>query len=590
MTAPFLLTRRTSIAAAVVVPVVWVDWKLYGVLSSGGVSLLDGLVLLLFSLCIVHLLFSFALAVAGFIVSLLNLDPISLTRAGTAKTALPKLTQTTAPIASARVAIAIPVYKESLREVVERLSTLYRDLDTMGKLSQFDFFLLSDSPQQLEAEEEEVWRKAVSLLNAEARLFYRRRIANTKKKLGNIHDFLERWGRSFKYFCVLDADSTMTGESVLAMYQLMEADDALGAVQTVPFSIRGGTVFSRMLEWNSLWYSRLFSVGFSFWQGDEANYYGHNALIRTDAFQEHCVLPDMPGKPPFGGTILSHDFVESALLVKAGYKVLMLPHVPGSYEEIPNSLIDFLLRDKRWMQGNLQHIRVAARLPMKLFSRFQLCYGAYCYLASLLWFLFLAVATVKTLFYQKTHYYFPHRYQLFPEWPVSQALVTLALYVLTLGLILMPKCMGLIERAVCSGIDVHRLGLKRSVLAIASAFIEFVCSAFLAPIVMMYHVRFLWGFLIGTAVTWDPQQRGVESKPLSLYIKEYGWVACVGIAWLGLVVWQKSPLVWWIVPVLVPMALSPLFVWVLEHPRALRVMQRLGILAVREVPHHRLDW
>jgi membrane glycosyltransferase len=503
---------------------------------------------------------------------------------------LPKLTHSILTDSAARVAIAVPVYKENLREVVERLSSLYRDLQNTGELDRFDFFLLSDSPQQFEADEEQVWRRSVALLAAEGKLSYRRRVANTKKKLGNIHEFLERWGSGYRYFCVLDADSTMTGESLMTMYRLLESDDGLGAVQTVPYSIRGGTLFSRLLEWNSLWYSRLFSVGFSFWQGDQANYYGHNALIRTKAFTQHCELPEMPGSPPFGGTILSHDFVESALLVQANYRVVMLPNIPGSYEEIPNSLTDFLMRDKRWMQGNLQHLRVARRVPMRLFSRFQLCYGAYCYLASMLWFLFLAVATVKTLYYQEQHYYFPNRYQLFPQWPVSQALVTLALYILTLGLILMPKGMGLLERFCCGRDKMQQLGLMTVLMAAVSAVLEFACSAFLAPIVMMYHVRFLLGFLIGTSVAWDPQQRGVETKPFSLYLKEYGWVALCGCAWLGLVVWRESPLVWWIVPVLVPMVISPLFVWLLEHPRSLQMAGRCGVLSVPQFPRVRLDW
>ena len=43
---------------------------------------------------------------------------------------------------------------------------------------------------------------------------------------------------------------------------------------------------------------------------------------------------------------------------RAGYTVYMLPTLGGSYEESPPSLIDLSIRDRRWCQGNLQHIRV----------------------------------------------------------------------------------------------------------------------------------------------------------------------------------------------------------------------------------------
>jgi membrane glycosyltransferase len=587
MVARWTAFRRWLIIALVIVPLLWIDWKLYKVLSSGGINTIDIAVLVLFSFCIVHLIFSFVLACCGFLVSIFRLNPVTLLREPTSKLLPSEPPSGNHSIVGHRVAIALPVYKEDLKDVVERVATLYGDLEASGDLSQVDFFFLSDSPIENEEEEVKIWEEAKLVLKAEGKLFYRRRLKNSKKKSGNVHDFLEHHRSGYRYFCVLDADSTMTGASVLAMHEVMERDPKIAAVQTVPFSIRGESLFSKLLEWNSKTYSRLFGMGFAFWQGHEANYYGHNALIRTVPFWDHCTLPELPGKPPFGGTILSHDFVESALLVKNGFRVLMLPQIAGSYEEIPNSLVDFLIRDRRWMMGNMQHLRVAYFLSLTPFSRFQLIYGAYCYLASILWFLFLAAATVQTIFYHENHLYFSTPHQLFPDWPVSQTLVTLAIYLLTLGLIVVPKLLGLFERALCSG---QSWSIKGSFLQMVSFFTEFLCTALLAPIVMMFHLRFFCGFIRGKSVAWDPQQRGITKKPFSVYWNDYGWLSLVGAAWMGLIWWYESPLVWWIIPVLVPLVFAPVLTWLMERAVAFEKIKISGIFAAESFPRRALNW
>jgi membrane glycosyltransferase len=573
--------RRSLVGAAVLGPLVWVDLKLYQVLSSGGVTSIDIIVLVLFSLCIIHLLFSFVLAVVGFFLCCLHLNPVTLEPESL------EIAGVDLELPEGRVAIAVPVYKEDLKSVLERLATLFRDIETTKLRERIDFHLLSDSPQEYEESERAIWEEASMLLGARNNLFYRRRKSNTKKKSGNIHEFLVDNHASYAYFCVLDADSTLTGQALLKMLRIIHSDDSIGAVQTVPYSIRGESLFARILEWNSQTYSRLFGCGFSFWQGDQANYYGHNALIRTSAFWNFCNLPDMPGKPPFGGIIMSHDFVESALLVKKGYRVVMLPSIDGSYEEIPNSLVDFLIRDRRWMLGNLQHLKVAYTLSLSSFSKFQLVYGAYCYLASVLWFLFLLAATIQSIFYQETHVYFSMPHQLFPDWPVSQTVVTLAIYLLTLGLIIVPKLLGLIERAINRR---NRISVGRVGIAVVNFIVEFFSTALLAPIVMMFHLRFLWGFLLGQQVAWDPQQRGMASKPLSAYLADYGWLTFIGIVWFGIIFWSESPLVWWIIPVLVPLMLAPLLTWIMEGPAAYRLVKRLGLFYVVRVPRVHLDW
>ena len=77
---------------------------------------------------------------------------------------------------------------------------------------------------------------------------------------------------------------------------------------------------------------------------------------------QFCDLPKLPGKKPFGGQILSHDFVEAALLRKENWEIWFAWSLGGSYEESPRTILANAQRDRRWCQGNLQH-------AMLLFAR-----------------------------------------------------------------------------------------------------------------------------------------------------------------------------------------------------------------------------
>ncbi|MBI4724695.1 MAG: glucans biosynthesis glucosyltransferase MdoH, partial [Rhodomicrobium sp.] len=211
------------------------------------------------------------------------------------------------------------------------------------------------------------------------RIFYRRRSANTGKKAGNVADWCRRWGANYEYMLVLDADSLMTGESVTKLALIIEKNPDFGLVQTVPISIGRNTLFARLQQFAGRLYGPMLATGLAFWHRGVSNFWGHNAIIRTRAFIESAGLPMLPGKPPFGGPILSHDFVEAALLNRAGWRVCMVPDLPGSYEEIPPSLIDFAMRDRRWAQGNLQHSRVLLASGLHWVSRVHMAMGIMAY-------------------------------------------------------------------------------------------------------------------------------------------------------------------------------------------------------------------
>ena len=212
-----------------------------------------------------------------------------------------------------------------------------------------------------------------SRLGVDAAIYYRHRTDNTARKAGNIADFVTRWGGRYEHMVVLDADSLMMGHTIATLAAAMEADPDSGIIQTLPLIINRNTLFARVQQFAARIYGPVIAAGLSTWMGRDGNYWGHNAVIRTKAFADHCGLPHLKGKPPMGGHVLSHDFVEAALIRRAGYAVYMLPTLDGSYEESPPSLIDLSARDRRWCQGNLQHMRIlpARGLPSGVAAAFR---------------------------------------------------------------------------------------------------------------------------------------------------------------------------------------------------------------------------
>ena len=99
-------------------------------------------------------------------------------------------------------------------------------------------------------------------------------------------------------------------------------------------------------------------------------------FIRTAPFIDYCGLSRLPGQAPLGGEILSHDFVEAALMGRAGWEVWVVHDSVGSYEESPPTLADELKRDRRWCQGNLQHLRLLLGDGIRGGHRAILSYGS----------------------------------------------------------------------------------------------------------------------------------------------------------------------------------------------------------------------
>jgi len=457
--------------------------------------------------------------------------------------------------AGTSTAIVFPICNENTVRVYEGLRATYESLERTGELERFDFFILSDSTDPDKwVEEERRWCDLVRELDALGRIYYRRRLDNEAGKSGNVRDFLNAWGRRYRYFMVCDADSVMRGETIVDLVKLMEVHPGVGLIQTVPALVNAESLFGRMQQFANRLYAPLFIAGLNYWALDLGNYWGHNALIRTEPFMQFCDLPQLPGRRPFGGQILSHDFVEAALLSRENWGIWFAYDLEGSYEEGPQAIIENARRERRWCQGNLQHGLVLFARGLRGVSRLHLMLGICGYLAGPLWLLFL-ITFNWIHWYQKnsglSDITLPAFNPYLANW--SGTAHALLVFVICMVVIMLPKALALIDLA----FDWQRRrafgGLARTTLGVVG---ETIFSTLHAPLLMLWHTHFVITNLLGVSVGWGPQKRAADGTAWPFAIRRHGWHTLVGLVW-GVLMWQLDrTLFWWFTPVLAGMALS----------------------------------
>jgi membrane glycosyltransferase len=455
----------------------------------------------------------------------------------------------------APTAIVMPIFNEDTSRIMEGLRVIYRSLESTGQLDAFDFFILSDttSPNRW-IEEESAWVALTRQLGARGRMFYRKRRVNLNKKAGNLADFCRRWGKRYRYMVVLDADSIMTGDAIVKLVRLMERNPGAGIIQTVPRLVNGETVFARLQQFASRLYGPVFAAGLNYWQQGEANYWGHNAIIRVAPFIEHCSLPELPGVEPFGGRILSHDYVEAALMRRAGWSVWLAVDLEGSYEECPGNLIDFAKRDRRWLQGNLQHAWLITARGLHAANRLHLALGILAYLASPLWLAFLVVSTLIAWRYAATGLS-PLPIDSFARY-LRMGFHAQALLLLfgTLGLLFLPKVLAILDLARRPGSAEGFGGWTR---VITGAISETAVFTLLAPVLMLFHSKFILLTLAGRGVAWVAQRRGADGDPeWREAILTHAGHTVVGLGWGAFALWINPAFAAWLAPILLGLATS----------------------------------
>ena len=507
----------------------------------------NGVLLALFTVLFALISFGASQAVFGFLARRGGRDPCrlacSLSPAEERDTAL------------APTAIILPIFNEEVRRVYAGLRSIYRSVERTGQIDHFDFFVLSDSTDPNKWIEEEVeWVELSRELEARGRLFYRKRRMSLNKKAGNVADFCRRWGRRYRYMVVLDADSFMAGATLVKMVRLMERNAGVGIIQTAPTLVRGETLFARVLQFGMRLYGPVFLAGLNYWQQGEGNYWGHNAIIRLAPFIEHCALPKLPGHEPIGGKILSHDFVEAALLRRAGWAVWLLPDVGGSYEEGPPTLIDAAKRDRRWCQGNLQHGWLVFARGLPTISRIHFLLGIFAYAASLIWLSSLALGSVLAIGFERTGLSWVPTPGFATTLGVPPGVQSAALFGVTLLFLFGPKALAIADLFLEPG-GAARFGGPGRVLA--GALLESLFSVLLAPILMLFHAKFVVATVLGRGVRWVTQRRaGGDRIDWRELIRVHLGQTLVGLGWAAVLAVAAPRLLPWMLPVLAGMILA----------------------------------
>jgi membrane glycosyltransferase len=335
----------------------------------------------------------------------------------------------------------MPICNEDVDRVFAGLRATWESVKATGNAAHFDVYILSDSYNpDICVAEQKAWMELIAEVQGEGQIFYRRRRRRVKRKSGNIDDFCRRWGNQYSYMVVLDADSVMTGDCLSGLVRLMEANPNAGIIQSSPKASGMDTLYARCQQFATRVYGPLFTAGLHFWQLGESHYWGHNAIIRVQPFIEHCALAPLPGEGSFAGSILSHDFVEAALMRRAGWGVWIAYDLPGSYEELPPNLLDELKRDRRWCHGNLMNFRLFLVKGMHPVHRAVFLTGVMSYLSAPLWFMFLALSTALQVVHALTEpQYFLQPRQLFPVWPQWRPELAIALFASTMVLLFLPN-------------------------------------------------------------------------------------------------------------------------------------------------------
>lgn len=542
------LRRRLLLTLLVLIPSVIAAAFMLSVLPEGGANWLEAAIAVCFGALFGWISIGFWTATLGFFLLLSRRDRFAVTRlpAGAADLA------TLDP--GARTAIVMPICEEPVARVFAGLRAIHASLAKTGQLERFDFFVLSDTRDPgLAVEEEAAWFGWCRDVGGFGRIFYRRRRVRLERKAGNVADFCRRWGNQYRYMVMLDADSVMSGTAIARLVAMMEAQPDAGMIQTAPVAVLRRSLFARVQQFASRIYGPLFAAGLHYWQLGEGQYWGHNTIIRVAPFMDCCHLPRLPGKPPLGGEILSHDFVEAALMGRSGWTLWLAYDLEGSYEEVPSTLLEEMARDRRWCQGNIQHLRLFFTEGLRGAHRALFLNGVLSYVSAGLWFTFLALSTTEAVWEAlREPVYFPPGPSLFPEWPVWRPDWAFALAGVTAAILFLPKLLAILL-VVLRGRAREFGGFFR---LLASALLEVLVSTLLAPVRMVFHTRFVFSNLLGRSVVWSSPPRGDRETSWREALRYHAIDTVWAGAWAAGVFALNPSYFWWLTPIVAALILS----------------------------------
>ncbi|MGC8535140.1 MAG: glucans biosynthesis glucosyltransferase MdoH [Rhizomicrobium sp.] len=561
------MTSRWGFAGLVIASTAAASTSLFDILRVDGFSDAKWLYFSLVTILFLWIAAAFWLCISGAITLLWGADGMGLSPAQGCDPALKKST--------AKVALLFPIRNEECSRLFAGVMAMIECLAERQVLDHFDVILLSDSHgrEHLLAEQA-AFLELRALWEHKIDIFYRHRTSNAGRKSGNLAQFCRTWGGRYDYMVVLDADSLMTADTLIELTRLMDSNPKTGLIQTAPQLVGRQSLFARMQQFASSVYGPLYSAGYSAIFAGEGNYWGHNAIIRVRAFADNCGLPLLSGRAPLGGEIMSHDFVEAALLRRAGWEVHMASHLEGSYEEPPPGLIEHLKRDRRWCQGNLQHMKLLFAQGLRPSSRWHLTTGIMSYLASPLWLLLLVASAVVALQQAPfVPYSFVGSHPVL-SWPVSHTGALLTLFGTMLALLFVPKLVGM-ALALRSKRIRNAHGGAASIMV--SVILESLFSALLAPIMMLSQTGFVASILMGRNSGWKSQTRSESNSTWDVLVVRFLPHTILGALATGLVLKFLPEYAWWLLPVLAGPVLAIPLAALTESVRAGQMTMRWGL-------------
>ncbi len=464
-------------------------WVIYGWFADQGLSMIEALLLIL--ICFNFFWISFT--VSTVLLGLYSLNqPSHRPRRG--------------PVQPLRVALLMPIYNEVPWYVLGNARSMLEELRATGGPHEYAVFVLSDTRDDaIAAQEQESVLALRRELGPDIGLYYRRRRMNKDRKVGNVAEWVQRWGGGWPAMIVLDADSLMTGRAISRLTNALARDPAAGLIQSFPQLIGAQSLFARMQQFANGVYGAALAEGVAQWCGREGNYWGHNAIIRTEAFAACAGLPRVRSLIGRDSLIMSHDFVEAGLLRRAGWGVRFLPRIRGSYEETPQTLIDHVQRDRRWCQGNLQHLNLLWSRGFASLSRFHLFHGAMGYLMSPIWFALLVMwALIGSGEEASVLTYFSASNPLMPTWPEMSEARHVLIIALMYAMLLAPKVLGVLSLPLTGGRFREFGGGARFAVSFLS---EVMLSILYAPILMVQQMIAVFRTVLGLQKGWNPQAR-----------------------------------------------------------------------------------
>jgi membrane glycosyltransferase len=472
-------------------------WLAATALSAGGFGLLDVILLSLFAVTIPWFAIGFWNATIGLVIMRFARDPVAAVLPVAARV------RGDEPI-TASTAILLCIRNEPPERVARLLEPMLRGLEAAGVAEHFRVYVLSDTNMpDMAAAEQSRFTDMANAWRGRVRLVYRRRNGNSGYKAGNIRDFCERWGHEHELAVMLDADSAMTVDLLLRLVRMMQIEPHIGILQSLVIGMPSASPFARMFQFGMRLGMRSYTIGSAWWQGDCGPYWGHNAVVRLAPFTACCTLPVLEEGALVKGHVLSHDQIEAVLMRKAGHEVRVLAEEGASFEQNPPTLLEFIRRDLRWCQGNMQYAHFLRVPGLRPASRYQLLLALLMYLGSPAWMGLLLIGSIAVAV-APTPADFMH-------WKAGIALMWLVL-----GMWFAPNIATVID--VLSRPEQRRAfggGLRFT--ASFAATVAFVIL--LAPICWASHTLFLARLLTGRTIVWSAQSRDDHAVPWSLALR-----------------------------------------------------------------------